>query len=35
MVVHHRIGVDPNIKQLDGAIATSHQELVLVNFGPG
>lgn len=35
MIVHDRVGVNPNIKQLDGAITTGHQELVFIDLGPG
>lgn len=34
VVVHHRVGVHANVKQLDGAIATGHKDLVLVDLGP-
>lgn len=35
MVVHNRVGVDTEVEQLNGAIATGHEQLVLVDFGPG
>lgn len=35
MVVHDRIGVDSEVKQLDGAIAAGGKHLVLVDLRPG
>lgn len=35
MVVHDWVRVDAHVEELDGAIATCHKELVLIDLGPG
>lgn len=35
VIVHDRVRVDAYVEKLDGAIAACHEELVLVDLGPG